>query len=108
MNLRSKVFAAAGLGALLGAGAPVAADPLSRADAVRLALESNPDVKKAEENLAKLHGFVTEARADALPEIKVLGQWARFRDPSLLNRPSFDNFPPESKRHKAERESTRS
>jgi HAE1 family hydrophobic/amphiphilic exporter-1 len=79
----------------LVAAAPLAAEPLSRAEAVRLALEANPDVKKADENLAKLRGLVTEVRADALPEIQVLGQWARFRDPSLLNSPSFDDFPPE-------------
>ena len=76
---------------------PGSAEPLSRAEAVARALEANPDVKKAGENLRKLHGYVTEARADALPDIKVLGQWTRFRDPSLLNSPSFDNFPPEFK-----------
>lgn len=90
MNLRPSLALA-----LLVTAAPLAAEPLSRAEAVRLALEANPDVKKAEENLAKLRGLVTEVRADALPELKVLGQWTRFRDPSLLNSPSFDNFPPE-------------
>ena len=74
---------------------PLAADPLSRAEAVRLALAANPDVKKAEENMNRLHGFVTEARAEALPEVKAFGQWTQFRDPSFLNSPSFDNFPPE-------------
>jgi outer membrane protein TolC len=82
------------LAALLAAS-PNSADPLSRAEAVRLAVEANPDVKKAEENMNRLHGFVTEARADALPELKAFGQWTRFRDPSFLNSPSFDNFPPE-------------
>jgi HAE1 family hydrophobic/amphiphilic exporter-1 len=81
--------------AVLVTAAPLLAEPLSRGEAVRLALEANPDVKKAGENLALLHGLVTETRADALPDIKVYGQWARFRDPSLLNSPSFDNFPPE-------------
>ncbi len=89
-----RTFAVAFLGFAVLA-APGQAEPLSRAQAVARALEANPDVKKAEENLRKLHGYVTEARADALPDIKVLGQWTRFRDPSLLNSPSFDNFPPE-------------
>ncbi len=71
------------------------AEPLSRAEAVARALEANPDVKKAGENLNKLRGYVTEAKADALPDIKILGQWTRFRDPSILNSGSFDNFPPE-------------
>jgi len=75
--------------------APLLAEPLSRADAVRIALEANPDVKKAGENLNRLRGIVTEARADALPELKLFGQWTRSRDPSLLNSPSFDSFPPD-------------
>jgi HAE1 family hydrophobic/amphiphilic exporter-1 len=75
--------------------ASVGAEPLSRAQAVARALEANPDVKKAGENLNKLRGYVTEARADALPDIKVIGQWSKFRDPSILNSGSFDNFPPE-------------
>jgi len=89
LRITSLLFAAMLLP--LGAGA----EPLSRAQAVTRALEANPDVKKAEENLRKLRGLVTEVRADALPDVKILGQWTRFRDPSLLNSPSFDNFPPE-------------
>jgi HAE1 family hydrophobic/amphiphilic exporter-1 len=80
---------------LLAAARPLAGEPISRAEAVRLALSANPDVKKADENLNRLMGLVTETRADALPELTVYGTWARFRDPSLLNSPSFDNFPPE-------------
>src|SRR5262249_30050404 len=38
-------------------------------------------------------GLVTEARADALPELTVLGTAIRYRDPSLLNSSSFDTFP---------------
>jgi HAE1 family hydrophobic/amphiphilic exporter-1 len=81
--------------AILLVAAPGGAEPLSRAQAVARALEANPDVKKAAENLNKLRGYVTEARADALPEIKILGQWTKFRDPSILNSGSFDSFPPE-------------
>jgi HAE1 family hydrophobic/amphiphilic exporter-1 len=77
------------------AASPLGAEPLSRAEAVRLALLANPDVKKAEENLNRLRGIVTEARADALPEVKLFGQWTRSRDPALLNSPSFDSFPPD-------------
>lgn len=87
------VLAAAVTGSL--SPAPAAAEALSRAEAVRIALDAHPDVKKAEESLNRLRGLVTEVRADALPDVKVIGQWNRFRDPSLLNSPSFDNFPPE-------------
>lgn len=73
------------------------AEALSRADAVARALGANPEVRKSAEDLARLDGVITEARADALPELSVLGTATRFRDPSLLNSSSFDSFPPEFK-----------
>ena len=93
MTARRSVLAAVILAASFAA--PASSDPLSRAEAVRIALDAHPDVRKAEEGLKRIEGLYTEVRADALPEIKVFGQWTRFRDPSLLNSPSFDNFPPE-------------
>lgn len=76
---------------------PVAgqAAPLSRAEAVARALEANPDVRKSLEDLARLDGLITEAKADALPEVNVYGTFNRYRDPSLLNSSSFDSFPPD-------------
>ena len=71
------------------------AGPLSRAEAVARALEANPDVRKSLEDLARLDGLITEAKADALPEINVYGTFNRYRDPSLLNSSSFDSFPPD-------------
>jgi hypothetical protein len=75
---------------------PAAAEPLSRAQAVAFALERNPDVKKSVEDMARLRGLITEARADALPDVTLLASSNRYRDPSLLNSSSFDAFPPES------------
>lgn len=76
---------------------PVAGEaaPLSRAEAVARALEANPDVRKSLEDLARLDGLITEAKADALPEINVFGTFNRYRDPALLNSSSFDSFPPD-------------
>jgi HAE1 family hydrophobic/amphiphilic exporter-1 len=71
------------------------AEPLSRAQAVRQALEANPEVRKSLAESLRLQGLVTEARADALPELNVQGSGLRYRDPSLLNSSSFDAFPPE-------------
>jgi HAE1 family hydrophobic/amphiphilic exporter-1 len=89
--LRSLAFAT-----LVGALAPLAAaEPLSRAQGVKQALEANPDVQKALLDLSALNGRKDQALADALPELKLLGSWSRFRDPSLLNSSSFDAFPPE-------------
>lgn len=71
------------------------AEPLTRAQAVARALEVNPQVQKAVHDLALYKGGVTEAMADALPEINVMANGLRYRDPSLLNSSSFDAFPPE-------------
>jgi outer membrane protein TolC len=78
---------------------PVAAPPagaaLSRAEAVARALEANPEVRKSQAGLDSLRGRKQEALADALPELDLIGSGSRFRDPSLLNSPGFDEFPPE-------------
>jgi outer membrane protein TolC len=74
---------------------PAGAEPLSRAEAVARALAANPEVLRSQEGLAILRGKGREALADALPELTVYGTGTRFRDPSLLNSPSFDEFPPE-------------
>jgi len=76
---------------------PARAESLSRAEAVARALEVNPDVKKGLEDLVRLNGLITEAKADALPELTAYGSFTRYRDPSFLNSSSFDKFPPEFK-----------
>ena len=40
-----------------------------------------------------LEGRITEVKADALPTVTVRANGNRFRDPSLLNSPGFDDFP---------------
>lgn len=71
------------------------AEPLSRATAVATALYANVDVRKSQESMSLLEGRVREARADALPDVTLLGSGTRYRDPSLLNSSAFDSFPPE-------------
>lgn len=89
MKLLPPTIIAVALAALAGA------EPLSRAEAVAAALRANPDVRKSVEDLKRLDGIITEAKADALPELTLMGTATRFRDPSLLNSPNFDAFPPE-------------
>jgi outer membrane protein TolC len=80
--------------ALSGAlAAPVAAQTLSRVDAVKAALDANPDVVRAREDIRALEGRITEVKADALPELTFRANTNRYRDPSLLNSSSFDAFP---------------
>jgi outer membrane protein TolC len=90
----SRYFSILVLALLLVPGAAWA-QQLSRADAVAQALAANPQVKQSEEQVALLEGKITEARADALPDISWNTTAMRSRDPGLLNSPNFDNFPPE-------------
>jgi outer membrane protein len=80
---------------LVLAAGPLSGEPLSRAQAVALALEVHPEVRKSRESLAALEGKRKEVMADALPEVTMTGLATRFRDPSLLNSSSFDAFPAE-------------
>lgn len=77
------------------AALPAPAEPLSRVEVVARALQANPGVQKSLEDLAVLNGRKGEALADALPEVNLYGTFTRFRDPSLLNSSSFDDFPPD-------------
>lgn len=90
LRLRSSL-----LTCLLLCPAAALAQPMSRADVVSVALQNNPAVKRATDEIARLEGLILEARADALPDVKFTASGTRFRDPSLLNSPSFDEFPPE-------------
>jgi HAE1 family hydrophobic/amphiphilic exporter-1 len=80
---------------LLALSVPARAEGLSRAEAVAMAVRSNPDVRKSVADLAILDGRGREALADALPELTLIGWATRYRDPGLLNSSSFDSFPAE-------------
>lgn len=64
-------------------------------DAVKTALERHPDVGRAKAAADVLKGKITEVRAQALPEVTMIGGGLRMRDPSFLNSPSLDKFPAE-------------
>jgi HAE1 family hydrophobic/amphiphilic exporter-1 len=81
--------------AVLTAALPVAAEPLSRAQAVARALEANPDIRRSLADRDGLNGRAKQARADALPEVNVFGSFLRYQDPGFLNSPTIDQFPPE-------------
>lgn len=73
--------------------APALPETLSRAEVVARALKANPDVSQSLEDQALFEARKREARADALPELKLIGTATRYRDPALLNSSSFDSFP---------------
>src|SRR5512139_401902 len=81
--------------AILLAAAPLAAEPLSRREAVARALERNPTVKRSLADRDNLRGSATQARADALPEVSVYGTFLRYQDPGFFNSPNIEEFPPE-------------
>jgi HAE1 family hydrophobic/amphiphilic exporter-1 len=80
---------------LVLAAAAVSAEPLSRAEAVARALEKNPTVLRSLADRDGLNGRARQARADALPEVAVYGNFLRYQDPGFLNSPNIDQFPPE-------------
>jgi HAE1 family hydrophobic/amphiphilic exporter-1 len=80
---------------ILSTAAAASAQALTRAEAVAQALAANPQVQLSLEQVALLEGRITEAKADALPEITWNSLAMRSRDPGLLNSPNFDAFPPE-------------
>ena len=82
----------AGAAAVPNPNAPVT---LSRAEAVARALAWNPEVRKSQAGMESLEGRKKEALADALPSVDLIAVGQRFRDPSLINSPSFDAFPEE-------------
>jgi outer membrane protein TolC len=81
------------LSGVMAVPAGAAAQALSRVDAVKAALDANPDVVRAREDLRVLEGRITEVKADALPTVTFRANGNRYRDPSLLNSSSFDSFP---------------
>jgi outer membrane protein len=97
MKLGVRLFTAAILAAM---GTSIALsqsppDALTLAAAIRLALERNPEVLIAREQLEELKGKITEVRADAYPQVTMQGFGLRLRDPSFLNSASFDRLPDE-------------
>lgn len=71
------------------------AQPITLPEAIKLALERNPEVLIAISQLDEINGKIKEVRADAFPQVAVEGIGLRAHDPSFLNSPSFDELPPE-------------
>ena len=92
MKLTTILFVAALAGPGLTQSGPEA---LSLPEAVKIALDRHPDVGKARAAADALKGKIREVRAQAFPDISINGGALRMRDPSFLNSPSLDKFPPE-------------
>lgn len=69
--------------------------PLSLEEAVKTAIERHQDVGKARAAAEGLKGKIREVRAQALPDVSIVSNAMRWRDPSLLNASGLDKFPAE-------------
>ncbi|MEA2063066.1 MAG: TolC family protein [Gemmatimonadota bacterium] len=58
---------------------------MTLAEAVAYAMDHNRDVLAVEEQIIERKGQVTEARADALPQLDLIVTGLRMRDPGFLN-----------------------
>jgi len=68
--------------AALGAGG---LEAMTLAEAVDYAMEHNPEILAARQDVEQRDGQVIEARADALPQLDIMMQGFRVRDPGFLN-----------------------
>jgi outer membrane protein len=64
-------------------------------EAVKMALERNPEMFIAQSEMDELKGKITEVRSGAFPQASFQGYGLRLRDPSILNSSSFDKVPQE-------------
>jgi len=64
---------------------PAGAGAMSVFEAVAYAMEHNPDVRSVREQIVERKGMVTEARADAFPQLNLMVSGFRVRDPGFLN-----------------------
>jgi outer membrane protein len=64
-------------------------------EAVRLALARHEDIGKARANAEALKGKIREVKAQAYPDVQIVSNAMRWRDPSLLNASGLDKFPEE-------------
>jgi outer membrane protein TolC len=66
--------------------------PLTLSGALDAALEANPDVRRAREQVDEFNMRVRSVRADALPRLDFAGAFQRTRDPGLRNSPFFSRL----------------
>ena len=84
---------------VLAVGVPAVAQQASEKEtvtleeAVRLAIDRHPDVGKARAASDVLKGKIREVRAQALPDVRIVADGVRARDPGLLNSSGIDKFP---------------
>ncbi len=69
--------------------------PLTLDEAVRLALARHEDIGKARAAAEGLKGKIREVKSQAYPDVQIVSNAMRWRDPSFLNAAGLDKFPEE-------------
>ena len=96
IRIRSLICALLALAVLPLVGAGQDKKPrLTIQEAVKMALERNPEMFIAQAEMDELKGKITEVRSGAFPQVSFQGYGLRLRDPSILNSSSFDKVPQE-------------
>jgi outer membrane protein len=67
-------------------------EPISRADAINIALQQNPSIRKAQKDLEATEGVVIQTRAIAIPKVRVNASYSAVQE-SDIDRLSGTNFP---------------
>ncbi len=70
------------------------APPLTLTEAVQRAIDSNPDVLRAREQIEEFRLQVRSARSEALPTVDLIATLQRTRDPGLRNSQFFSRLGP--------------
>jgi len=79
----------------LGVLCPAQQPAVTLDEAVGLALARHEDIGKARASAAALKGKIREVKAQAYPDVQLVSNAMRWRDPSLLNASGLDKFPEE-------------
>ncbi len=64
-------------------------------ESVRTAMERHEDVGQARAAAEAVNARIREVRSQALPEVQIVSNAMRWRDPSMLNASGLDKFPDE-------------
>lgn len=67
-------------------------EQLSLQEAISLALDNNQDVARMREKINEVNGLKRETLADALPQVTLMMDGTRYRDPGILNSPNFQDL----------------
>lgn len=87
---RLRVFAVGGVVVL--AGSTARGEKVDLHAAIRMALENNQAFQAVAEKRVEVESAITEARADAFPQLSLYAGWSQSRNPSFLNSRDFEDI----------------